>query len=216
MIGLGVNKNLMTGDGPSFSAGLKGMSLHRLMMEYKAVRDKFEDWIIHHYFEPIAEKNGFYTTENGQKKLILPELSWKKSLDIEDAEAERDMFVKMWEAGVISTETLFTKFPTLDFKAEQKKLELERGTIFDKGDGARLPEKIHKSVVKPGGDTGFGGKGGAGGGALGAIKPIKPIKPTAPGETPEGGELPQGMPEDGAPTGGPAAEAVTPATPTVE
>jgi hypothetical protein len=215
MIGLGVNKNLMTGDGPSFSAGLKGMSLHRLMMEYKAVRDKFEDWIIHHFFEPIAEKNGFYTTENGEKKLILPEISWKKSLDIEDAEAERDIFVKMWEAGVISTETLFTKFPTLDFKTEQKKLELERGTIFDKGDGARLPEQIHKSVVKPGGDTGFGGKGGVGE-APGAIKPIKPIKPGQPGEVPEGGEaVAPGAPEGGAPAGTPA-EAVTPATPIVE
>ena len=210
MIGLGVNKNLMTGDGPSFSGGLKGMSLHRLMMEYKFVRDKFEDWIIHKFYEPIAEKNQFYTTENGQKKLILPELMWKKSLDIEDAESEREMFVKMWESGVISTETLFTKFPTLDFKQEQKKLELERGTIFDSGE--RLPAKIHKSVVKPGGDTGFGGAGG-GGGAPGAIRPIKPLKPIAPGKTPEGAGETLETPETT--SAGGEAPAVTPVEPGV-
>jgi hypothetical protein len=207
MIGLGVNKNLMTGDGPSFSAGLKGMSLHRLMMEYKAVRDKFEDWIIHHFFEPIAERNGFYTTENGEKKLILPELSWKKSLDIEDQEAEKEQYLKMHEAGLISTETLFTKFPALDYKTEQKKLELERGSVFDKNDD-RIPAKIHKSVVKPGGD--FGGPGASAGGAQG-IKPIKPIKPVEPGKTPE---LEEGKaPEEGTPETPPATPEAAPPTP---
>lgn len=202
MIGLGVNKNLMTGDGPAFSAGLKGMSLHRLMMEYKFVRDKFEDWIIHKFFEPIAEKNQFYTTENGEKKLILPELSWKKSLDIEDAEAERDLYVKLWESGVISTETLFTKFPALDYKAEQKKLELERGSVFDKGN-ERIPSKISKPTTKPR----SGGAGGVGGGAPGAIKPIKPVKPTEPGKGPELGE---GIGTEPTPAGGEAPASAAP------
>jgi hypothetical protein len=202
-IGLGVNSNLMKGEGPSFSTGLKGMSLHRLMMEYKAVRDKFENWIIHKFFEPIAEKNDFSKTVNGERKLILPEISWNKSLDIEDQEAEREAFVKMHERGIISTETLFTKFPSLDFKTEQKKLELERGTIFDKGD-ERLPAKITKGIAKPKGDIGEAPIGGA----PGAIRPIPPIRPEKPGEGPGVGESPE------APTAGETAPAA-PAAPTV-
>lgn len=38
----------------------------------RSVRDQFENWILNHYFKPIAEKNGF----KSKGKLILPTIKW--------------------------------------------------------------------------------------------------------------------------------------------
>jgi hypothetical protein len=146
------------------------MALHKLMMIYKVVRDQFEQWMLYKFFKPIAEKNGFYTTSGGKKKLILPQISWYKSLDIEEQEAERQTFVEMHDKGYLSTETLYSKFPSIEFEAEQEKLEKEIGTVWDKGD-TRLPAKVAKPF-------------GKGKGTKPSIPAIKPIKPSLP----EGGE----------------------------
>lgn len=176
MVGMGVNKNLILGEGPSFS-NMKALSLHRLMMVYKAIRDEFESWIINKFFAPIARKNNFYKVVGKKKELILPKLTWYKSLDIEQEEAERENYHKMHNDGYLSTKTLYSKYPSLDYKTEQKQLEEERGTIWDKGD-SRIPGKVSKALSKP--PVG----GGGGGGSVGApgISPIKPIAPEKPGD----------------------------------
>jgi intein/homing endonuclease len=182
LVGMGVNKNVILGEGPNFGNS-KTMALHALVMQYKTVRDKFEDWMINHFFRPIAEKNNFYTVDpaTGKKELILPQISWYKSLDIEDEDAEKDRMMDLHDKGLISTKTLFAKFPELDFETERQNLEQERGTIFDKGGGKdRIPAKISK----PSG----GGEVGAGGGGMGGEmpEPVEPIEPIEPGE--EGAE----------------------------
>jgi len=167
LVGLGVNKNLILGEGPSFS-NARTMSLHKLMMVYKAIRDQFENWMIRHFFMPLAVKNNLYKVVRGRKKYILPTISWYKSLDIEERDQERKTFVDMWSKGIISTKTFFGKFPELDFDTEGLQLEKERGTVFDKGD-KRIPQ--------------------------GALKPVRPAGPEgAPGELPLG-ELPEAGPE---------------------
>ena len=170
LVGLGVNKNIILGEGPSFS-NVKTMALHKLMMIYKVVRDQFEQWMIYKFYKPIAEKNQFYTTVGGKKKLILPQISWYKSLDIEEQEAERNIFVEMHDKGYLSTETLYSKFPSIDFETEQAKLEKEIGTVWDKGSGGRLPAKISKPF-------------GRGKEKSPSIPAIKPIKPSLPGGIP--------------------------------
>ena len=144
LVGLGVNKNLILGEGPSFS-NVRTMSLHKLMMVYKRVRDQFENWMIQKFFRPLAEKNNLYKIVKGKKKLILPTISWYKSLDIEERDQERKLYFDMWKQGIISTESLFGKFPDLDYATEGAKLEKERRTVFDKGD-KRLPEGAIESV----------------------------------------------------------------------
>ena len=176
MVGMGVNKNLILGEGPSFS-NVKTMSLHRLMMVYKAIRDEFESWIIHKFFAPIARKNNFYKVVGKKKELILPKLTWYKSLDIEQEEAERENYHKMHQEGYLSTKTLYSKYPSLDYKIEQKQLEEERGTIWDKGD-SRIPGKVSRAISKP---TGAGGGGAPSVGGPG-ISPIKPVRPEKPEE----------------------------------
>lgn len=138
LVGLGVNKNLILGEGPSFS-NVRTMSLHKLMMVYKAIRDQFENWMIKHFFRPLAVKNDLFKIVNGRKKYILPTISWYKSLDLEERDQERKLYWDMYKAGVVSTETLFGKFPDLDYTTEGIRLEKERGTIYDKGD-KRLPQ----------------------------------------------------------------------------
>lgn len=171
-------KYVLTGN--SFS-NTKTMALHRLMMEYKAIRDKFEEWMIHKYFRPIAEKNNFYYTENGRRKLILPQISWYKSLDIEEEQAEKDQYLKLHKEGYISTRTLFSKFPNLDFDVERKHLEEEKGTVWDKAKGERLPE-----TFTPSGDSGSGGSGAA---VLDLPEPVEPSMPEEPTELPTEGPV---------------------------
>lgn len=149
LVGLGVNKNLILGEGPAFS-NVKTMALHKLVMEYQAIRDTFEKWIINKVFRRVAEENGFYHTKNGKRVLMLPEISWKKSLDIEGEESQRKLYFDMWKVGIVSTETLMNKFPDLDFENEKKKLEGEEGTVFDKGTD-RLPKKEAPKPATPAG-----------------------------------------------------------------
>ena len=179
LVGMGVNKNIILGEGPSFS-NVKTMALHKLMMVYKVVRDKFENWMINKYFRPIAIKNEFYTTSGGTRKLILPTISWNKSLDIEEENDEKERFIDFHTKGMLSTKTLFSKFPNINYEDEKKLLEEEMGTIFDKGDD-RLPKEAPKK-----------GNGGGGGGATGGDMidldlptPIEPDMPTEPGDTQE-------------------------------
>ncbi len=138
MVGLGVNKNIITGEGPSFS-NLKSMSLQNFTMMAKVKRDQFENWIINKFFRPIAIDNGFYYYSGKVKKLVLPQISWYKSLDIEEENAERDVMVKLHEKGFVSTKTMFSKFPNLEIDTEKKNLEDEKGTVWDKGD-KRIPK----------------------------------------------------------------------------
>src|SRR6185437_15145177 len=193
LVGLGVNKNIILGEGPNFGNS-KTMALQSLVMQYKAVRDEFEDWIINRFFRPIAEKNGFYTVDpdTGEKQLILPQIAWYKSLDIDAQEREQEQFIEFHKMGLISTKTLFSKYPNLDYETERKQLEEERGTIFDKGGkDNRLPAEISRpSGGGGGGGGGIGDELGEGGGEGAPIEPIEPVEPGQEGEAtlPEGAE----------------------------
>jgi len=179
MVGMGVNKNLILGEGPSFS-NMQALSLQKLIMEYKTTRDRFEDWLKYKFFAPIARKNNFYATSHGKKKLVLPTISWNKSLDIEEENSEKETFKDFHSKGLISTKTLFSKFPNLDYDQEQKYLEQEIGSVFDKGD-ERLPKSLGKKRKGKGGGGGGGG-GGAPSGLGGDVPAIEPIEPVEPGE----------------------------------
>lgn len=192
-------KYVVTGN--SFS-NVQTMALHRLMMEYKAVRDKFEDWIIHKFFRPIAEKNNFYYTDHGRRKLMLPQISWYKSLDIEEEHAEKEQYLKLHEKGFISTRTLFSKFPNLEFEVEQKQLEQEKGTVWDKSGRDRLPEDFNAPSAE-------GLAGGSTPSVMEMPEPVEPTLPVEPTEAPE--ELKQESPQASVPEA-----PMAPATPAAE
>lgn len=186
LVGLGVNKNVILGEGPSFS-NVKTMALHKLMMEYKTLRDEFENWMIRYFFKPLAVKNNLYKIVQGKKQYILPTISWYKSLDIEERNEERKLYYDMWKDGLVSTETFFGKFPDLEYVQESLKLEKERGTVFDKeiGGKRRIPatsipiQTPEKSVVQAPATTPAVPSSGAPAASVAPL-PSMPEAPTAP------------------------------------
>lgn len=130
LVGLGVNKAVVLGEGPSVQG--KAISLNRLIREYAVVRDLFSNWFKRNILLPIAKANHLLD-EEGQ--YIVPELVWELSLQPEQDKETFDMFYKMWKDGLISTMTLFEKCPKkIDYTLEMSRLSDERGTVFDKGD----------------------------------------------------------------------------------
>jgi hypothetical protein len=181
LVAMGVNKNLILGEGPSFS-NVKTMSLHRLIMDYQTVRDMFERWVYNKVFRRISEANKFYSYKGKIKRLIIPKIEWERSLNIEDEESEKKMMLDMHGKGFVSTKTLYSKFPNIDFEVEKKNLEDEKGTIFDKTDGKRIPKefKPKEGSPAPGGMGGMKmpppdlGGGGEGTPPIGGENPLAP------------------------------------------
>lgn len=108
------------------NSNVKQLSLQKLMMQYSSVRDRFTNWMVNHYFYPIAEANDF-VSDTGD--LNIPEVVWYKNLDIDKDKVED--YQKLWDKGLISTKTLYSKFNDLDFGQEQELLKDEIGSIYD-------------------------------------------------------------------------------------
>lgn len=146
MVGLGVNKAVVLGEGPSVQG--KAISLNRLIRSYSVVRDLYSNWFKRNILLPISKANGLFD-ENGQ--YIVPDLVWELDLQPELSKETFDMFYKMWKDGLISTMTLFEKCPKrLDYFLEMQRLVEERDSVFNKGD-----KRLGKAVEK-------GGKSGGG------------------------------------------------------
>lgn len=148
LVGLGVNKAVVLGEGPSVQG--KAISLNRLVREYSVVRDLFSNWFKRNILLPIAKANHL-VDEEGQ--YILPNLVWELSLQPEQDKETFDMFYKMWKDGLISTMTLFEKCPKqIDYTLEMQRLSEEVGSPFDKGD-----KRLGKNTSA---DAGGSAKGG--------------------------------------------------------
>ena len=137
-VGLGVNKNLVLGSGPSFSSG-KQISLYRLIKMYKSFRLKLEAFFKKYVILPIA-KAADIRDENSN--YIIPEIKWSESLQPEQDKDLFDSLFKLYDKGLVSTQTLMEHFMIpLDMKLEQQRMEAEKRTIFDKGTD-RLGAKV--------------------------------------------------------------------------
>lgn len=154
LVGLGVNKAVVLGEGPSVQG--KAISLNRLIREYAVIRDLFSNWFKRNILLPIARANQL-VDEDGQ--YIVPDLRWELSLQPEQDKEKFDMFYKMWKDGLVSTMTLFEHCPEhIDYTLEMSRLVAERGSCWDKGD---------KRLGKAPADSKGAASAGAGGDALG-------------------------------------------------
>lgn len=173
LIGMGINKNVLLADGPSFSSSTT-MALHALVMELQTDLNRWERWIKNFLFLPICKLNGWYEKVGNQMKYKVPEIEWEKSMDVDNANKERETYYKLWKDGGLSTKTLFSKFPELKYETEQEQLEAEKGTIFDSH--TRLPTMVTKKkestseIEKP--------KPGAS--SVEKPTPVAPVKPEKP------------------------------------
>lgn len=192
MVGMGVNKNLIMGEGPSFS-NMNQLSMQKLIMGYNVIRDKFTNWMINQYFYTMAEKNDFIT-ETGD--LNIPQVVWHK--DLERDSDDKENYTKLWEKGLISTKTLFGRYKDLDLQQEQELLKDEIGSIFDdqKRIRNREPKPIGEEVATQAKPAGGGAPEAGGeemppeeeeGGAPAGSPPGKPPEEAGGGEAPEAG-----------------------------
>ena len=174
-VGLGVNKNLVLGSGPSFSSG-KQISLYRLIKMYKSFRLKLEAFFKKYVILPIAKAADI---RDEHSNYIIPEIKWSESLQPEQDKDLFDSLFKLYDKGLVSTQTLMEHFMIpLDMKLEQQRMEAEKRTIFDKGTdrlGAKVLredlQNLDKSKMGGGSSSGpkseplaGGSSGGLGGG----------------------------------------------------
>lgn len=150
-VALGVNKNLILGQGPSFSSS-KQTSLFKLIKTYKMMRLKLEAFIKRYIILPIAKAND---VKDEYGDYVVPDIEWEESLNPEQDVEKFNNVLKLWDKGLVSTTTLYEYFPgKLDINLEKQRMEEEKLTIFDKGTD-RLGSKAQRSDLK---NTDNGGK----------------------------------------------------------
>lgn len=151
-VALGVNKNLILGQGPSFSSS-KQTSLFKLIKTYKMMRLKLEAFIKRYIILPIAKAND---VKDEYGDYVVPDIEWEESLNPEQDVEKFNNVLKLWDKGLVSTTTLYEYFPgKLDINLEKQRMEEEKLTIFDKGT-ERLGAKQFRSDIKE--NNGNGGK----------------------------------------------------------
>ena len=175
LVGLGTNKNIILGEG-SWLGASKTISMQRLIMDYEVDRDMWTRKVIQgHYMRALCMRHGYVKKSPiiGLTIPIIPKVNWARDLDPQNSDDTKKNYYSMWKDGVISTPTLFSKYPELDYEKERKALEQEVGTIFD-----NKARTLPKAVTKP--------ADGVGGAQVGRDamppKPEAPVKPTKPGE----------------------------------
>lgn len=142
LVGLGTNKNIVLGEG-GWMSNAKTLSIQRLIMDYQADREMWDRKFLRNFvLRPMCIRHGWVEDDPvlKKKKPRIPKISWTRSLDIQHEEDTKRLYMDMWKDGIVSTETLFSKFPDLDLKTEVRNIEKERGTILD-GGTRKLPSK---------------------------------------------------------------------------
>lgn len=146
LVGLGTNKNIVLGEG-GWMSNAKTLSMQRLIMDYQIVRDMWTRTFLQNFvLRPMCIANGFT-----KKSLIdktkdianVPKIAWVNSLDVQNEEDTKKLYIDLWHDGLISSKTLYSQFPDLDFRTEVTQMQDEKGTVLD-GAGRTLPATVNK------------------------------------------------------------------------
>jgi len=224
--GLGINKSMLSGEGPSYSNASVAMDV--LIGRYMLYREKMEQWLLESVFKPLCRMHGIYKTSKKEvsnrikmkkrRKLPdLPRISWDKS-QLRDEMTKIMLYERLVQQGIIPRKQLYSilnmspkqmREEFYDQKKEdledQKKVQEMTNQMSGGQAGGNLP-----SMGGPGGmPGGLGGLFGGGGGPAGGMG-----APTAglPGGTLGGGPggLSMNKPLPGAPGGSPAGGITSP------
>jgi len=151
LVGLGVNKTIVLGEG-SWLGTSKTIPLQRLLMDYQTDRDMWETKFLKNYvFRALCMRWG-YTQEQkitGRRKILTPKVVWNRDLDPEASDAKRKDYMTLWEKKLISSETLVARYPDIDIYEEAKKLAKESMTYIGQLRGLNMP-KINSNEVPKG------------------------------------------------------------------
>lgn len=197
-IGLFTTQEIAGGAGPTYSGA--EIALDVLQQRYLCFRQRIEHWLERKIFRPISQINEFYEydAETGEKKLIVPQVSWHK-INLKTNNEYIDKLIGLAEAKKCSYTRIFSLLD-LDLEEELntisteqkhfKKLEDELAALGAGGEESGGGEMGGPGDLGSGDDLGGGLGGGemggldelAGGGELGGMESAAPPE-EAGGET---------------------------------
>jgi hypothetical protein len=182
MYGLMTPKSVLTQEGSAFSSASIGLEV--LKQRYESFRNMIGQWITKKIFAPISEIQEFYEYEDGEKKLIVPEIEWNKMV-LYDTDNYLNILNGLVGTNVVSKTTLFKSLGlNVDEERRQVKAELIHQTILAKemeimqglSLGALRALKADEDIIEPteaplpgtpgagSEESGIPGTGGMGGG----------------------------------------------------
>lgn len=191
-------KAIWTGNsGPSYSQAALGVEA--TIKRLKIVQNLFAWWICEKIYKLEAKLKGFYKEDrSGNKILDYPQIRWD-DLNLRDETQRNNMFLQLWDKGILSTQTLCEKL-NIDYDSEVEKVRMEQQYQLQLGIAPQM-----KGGKKGGMGSGFGGGLGGlgGGGGLEGNLPGGQSGPGLPGDelapSMSGGEGSGGMPSGGQP-----------------
>jgi hypothetical protein len=122
-IGLMVPQVIMEGGGDiTYANG--GVSLEVLRDRYMSFRNMMAAWLKKKIFAPISKLNEFYEHENGEKKLIIPEVEFNH-MSLFDTSEYINMLIQLaGDQKKVSHQTLYRSLG-LDYDEERRKIKKE-------------------------------------------------------------------------------------------
>jgi hypothetical protein len=133
-MGLMVPSIIMEGGGEiTYANG--SISLDVLRQRYMQFRNMMSSWLKNKIFAPISKLNEFYEYDNGEKKLIIPEIEWNHMSLFDSGDYINVLVQLSGEQKKVSQHTLY-KSLGLDFEDERRKIKKEN-----------IAEAIHKKEV---------------------------------------------------------------------
>lgn len=121
--GLMVPQVLMDGGGDvTYANG--GISLDVLRQRYMQFRNMMGAWLRKKIFAPIAKLNDFYEYEEGEKKLIIPEVDWNHMSLFDTSDFVNVLVQLSGEQKKVSQQTLYRSLG-LEFEEERRKIKKE-------------------------------------------------------------------------------------------
>lgn len=125
-IGLMVPSVIMDGSDTTYATG--SVALDVLRQRYMQFRNMLAAWLKKKIFQPIAKLNDFYEYEDGEKKLIIPDVEWNHMslFDMSDYISHLMQLSQAQDVGQrkVSMQTLFRSLG-LEYQDELRKMRFE-------------------------------------------------------------------------------------------
>jgi len=122
-MGLMVPQVIMEGGGDvSYTNG--GISLDVLRQRYMQFRNMMSAWLRKKIFAPISKLNEFYEYEEGEKKLIIPEIDWNHMSLFDTTDYVNVLVQLSGEQKKVSQQTLYRSLG-LEYEEERRKIRKE-------------------------------------------------------------------------------------------
>jgi len=165
MDGFGLNKQLITGEGPTYSSAAMGAEI--MIKRLESWRLELKRWIEEEIYLPISKMKGFRkTNEWGEDEWIYPKIKWG-SLNLRDRQQERQMILQLFDKGLISATRVLTEFD-IDPDTEFEQMRWERiEAMAEQPPGQAAGEEGGMGGMDMGGGLGGGGGGLDLGGGMG-------------------------------------------------